>query len=259
MELQLYQVDAFTQTLFAGNPAAICPLTSWLPDDLMQNIAVENNLAETAFYIPQGENFELRWFTPATEVDLCGHATLATAHLLFQHLGYSQPQIRFHTRSGVLTVQRQGNLYEMDFPAQPPQPCPESSAVVQALNCQPLELLAAADYIAVLASEAEVREFQPDFERLKQLDKRGIAITAPGDTVDFVSRFFAPNYGINEDPVTGSLHCELTPYWAAKLGKQALRAQQLSARGGELQCRLQQQRVMLAGQAVTYMQATIQV
>ncbi|OQX07786.1 MAG: isomerase [Desulfobulbaceae bacterium A2] len=259
MKIPLYQVDAFTERVFAGNPAAVCPLDSWLPDETLQAITAENNLSDTAFFVPGERGFHLRWFTPAAEVDLCGHATLATAHVLFEHLGHATPQVVFTTRSGVLTVERQGRQLMMNFPSQVPQPCASvPAALAEALGQWPLELLAADDYLVLLESEEAVRGLTPDMERLRTLDRRGVCVTARGTAVDFVSRFFAPKLGVPEDPVTGSAYCELTPYWSARLGKDELRARQVSHRGGDLLCRLQGDRVLLFGSAVTYMRGEIE-
>ncbi|HTY99370.1 MAG TPA: PhzF family phenazine biosynthesis protein [Rhodocyclaceae bacterium] len=253
MKLTQYQVDAFARRPFEGNPAAVCPLASWLPDAVLQAIAEENNLSETAFFVPAGEAFHLRWFTPAAEVDLCGHATLASAHVLFTHLGHRQPAIVFQTRSGELTVERRGELLSMNFPARQPEPCAAPGPLIEGLGRQPLEVLAADDYLAVFESEAAVRALAPDFGQLCRLDRRGVIVTAPGDGTDFVSRFFAPKLRVPEDPVTGSAHCTLAPYWAARLGKTSLAARQVSKRGGEIGCELRGERVLLAGRAVTVM------
>ena len=259
MKIRLFQVDAFARRLFEGNPAAVCPLGAWLEDDILQAIAEENNLSETAFFVPAGTGFELRWFTPLAEVDLCGHATLASAHVLFEELGYTEPAIRFATRSGELRVERRGDLLAMDFPARPPLPCAVPSALVDGLGAEPAEVLAADDYVAVFQDEVSVRALAPDMARLRLLGLRGVCVTAPGTgTVDFVSRFFAPGVGVPEDPVTGSAHCELAPYWAARLGKRRLKARQVSRRGGDVSCDLLDDRVILAGGAVTFMQAEIQ-
>jgi len=258
MKIRQYQVDAFASRVFEGNPAAVCPLETWLEDSLLQSIAQENNLSETAFFVPGARGFELRWFTPVDEVDLCGHATLATAHVIFETLGYSGPVIPFETRSGQLFVKKQGNGLQMDFPAQPPLPCDIPALLLGGLGGQrPIEVLAAADYVAVFDSEATVRAIRPDHNQLGALDLRGVIITAPGDDVDFVSRFFAPQLGVPEDPVTGSAHCELTPYWAARLGKKVLSARQVSQRGGSLICELSGDRVLISGSAVTFMEAEI--
>lgn len=257
MKIKQYQVDAFATRAFEGNPAAVCPLESWLDDGLLQAIAEENNLSETAFFVPLEKGFALRWFTPVKEVDLCGHATLATAHVLFDILGYAGRVITFRTRSGELVVERQGRRLEMNFPACRPVPRGPSELLSKALGRQPVEVLAADDYVAVFDSEATIRAIIPDQALLAQLDLRGVCITAPGADVDFVSRFFAPKYGIPEDPVTGSAHCELAPYWADRLGKNILTAKQVSRRGGSMTCEIRADRVVLSGSAVTFMEAEI--
>jgi PhzF family phenazine biosynthesis protein len=259
MTIPIYQADAFTNQLFGGNPAAICPLTEWLPDELMQKIAVENNLAETAFFVKTANGYKLRWFTPEYEIDLCGHATLASAHILFTELGYTGDTIHFETvKSGTLTVQRDGDKYTMDFPSRPPIPIEEPNGLVEALGgIQPKAILRSRDFFVVYDSELEVRELAPDFFALSKMDTVGIIVTAPGDNVDFVSRFFAPGAGIPEDPVTGSAHCNLIPYWAKELGKDQLHAYQISARKGELWCELQGDRVLMSGNAVTYLKGEI--
>lgn len=257
MRIKQYQVDAFASRVFEGNPAAVCPLESWLDDNVLQAIAEENNLSETAFFVPTEKGFHLRWFTPIAEVDLCGHATLASAHVLFEALGYLEKAIVFETRSGKLIVERQGQLLAMDFPALPPKSCPVPLGLIEGLGQIPLEVLAADDYVAVFEDEAVIRALSPDFSKLSQLNLRGVAVTAPGQHVDFVSRFFAPKFGITEDPVTGSAHCELAPYWSSRLGKLHLKAQQVSKRGGRLLCRVNRNRVVLAGQAVIFMEAEI--
>lgn len=254
MKIKQYQVDAFASRAFEGNPAAVCPLHSWLDDGLMQSIAEENNLSETAFFVPSAQGYQLRWFTPAKEVDLCGHATLATAHVIFEILGYTKPRITFATRSGELTVSKKGKQLQMDFPACPPTPREIPEILAKALGQRPVEVLAADDYIAVFNNEATVRSIKPDMFLLSQLDLRCVVITAPGTQVDFVSRCFGPKYGIPEDPVTGSAHCELAPYWANKLGKNILTARQVSKRGGNLTCELQADRVLLTGNAITVME-----
>jgi len=258
MKIRQYQVDAFATRVFEGNPAAVCPLESWLDDSLLQAIAQENNLSETAFFVPGARGFELRWFTPVDEVDLCGHATLATAHVIFERLGYSGPVIPFETRSGELFVKRQGSRLQMDFPADPPVACGVTETLVLGLGGKrPVEVLAASDYMAVFGSEADVRAIRPDHNLLSRLDLRGIIVTAPGDEVDFVSRFFAPQLGVPEDPVTGSAHCELAPYWAGKLGRDLMTARQVSRRGGSLTCEIAGDRVLISGSAVMFMEAEI--
>lgn len=261
MTLTIYQVDAFTDQLFGGNPAAIVPLNSWLPAPKMQAIAAENNLAETAFFIPQGDDFELRWFTPEFEIDLCGHATLATAHIIFTELGYTKKIIHFHTlKAGTLTVTKEDDIYTLDFPSRPAMP---SSAPEEVLNAigekRPIEILHSRDYMFVYESEADILAIKPDFSALAKAANMGVIITAKGDKSDFVSRFFIPAAGINEDPVTGSTHCNLIPYWAQKLGKNKLHAYQVSARRGELWCELKADRVLMAGKAVTYLKGEIYV
>ncbi len=262
MKRKQYQVDAFARRVFEGNPAAVCPLESWLPDATLQAIAMENNLSETAFFVPDGPSFHLRWFTPVAEVDLCGHATLATAHVLFEELGYAGPAIEFMTRSGRLVVERTDGMLVMDFPAQPPVPCAAPAALLDALGAPPVEVLAADDYVVVFDDETIVRTMAPDMAKLSTLALRGVCVTAPGTPgsgIDFVSRFFAPRYGIPEDPVTGSAHCELAPYWAGRLGKQRLAAYQASARGGDVLCEVRGDRVILSGRAVTFMVGKITV
>jgi len=260
MELKFYQVDAFAQHVFKGNPAAVCPLDEWLSDDLMQNIAMENNLSETAFFVKQDDHYRLRWLTPTTEVDLCGHATLASAHVLFQHLEYEHSTISFSTSSGKLTVSRKkGDWYAMNFPAKPyPREAPPLD-LYHALSGEIAdEVYKADDFLWVLDDEEKVRNIEPDFSLLANVDMRGVIVTAPGHDVDFVSRFFAPAVGVNEDPVTGSAHTMLTPYWANRLGKRTLVARQISARGGTINCRLlDNDRVELEGQACTVMQGKI--
>lgn len=259
MNLHQFQIDAFATRPFEGNPAAVCPLERWLPDTLLQAIAEENNLSETAFFVLSQKGFVLRWFTPVKEVDLCGHATLASAHVLFEILGYAKPSITFETRSGDLIVERKGSLLEMDFPACPAKPCALPELLADGLGRRPVEVLAGDDYLAIFDNEAEIHALAPNHALLTQLDLRGVCVTAPGLATDFVSRFFAPKYGIPEDPVTGSAHCMLTPYWAARLGKTVLNARQVSRRGGNIGCELRGDRVRLSGRAVTFMTAEINV
>lgn len=259
MEIPLYQIDAFTGRVFGGNPAAVCPLRTWLPDETMQAIAAENNLSETAFFVPEGEDFDLRWFTPATEVDLCGHATLAAGALLLSKLAPSRSAVRFHTASGVLEVVKDGEWFAMDFPAWEAKPA-KSAAVAEALGAAPVEVLSnQRDYLAVFEREADIRALAPDFDKLGKLDRAGMIVSAPGDEVDFVSRFFAPAMGICEDPVTGSAHCALTPYWSKRLNKASLNARQISARGGELICELRGERVVIRGRAAFYLEGSIRI
>ena len=259
MKLRQFQVDAFASRPFEGNPAAVCPLEKWLPDPLLQSIAEENNLSETAFFVPSADGFDLRWFTPVSEVDFCGHATLATAHVLFETLGYDSESVVFNTRSGEMTVEQDKSLYAMNFPSVPPQLCMPPQALLAGVKVQPAEVLAATDYLVVFETEEIVRSLQPDFSKLRELDLRGVIATAPGEQFDFVSRFFAPRFGIDEDPVTGSAHCELTPYWSARLGRKVMQARQISKRGGEIHCELAGDRVVLKGSAVTFMEGEIEI
>lgn len=255
--MKLYQVDAFTSSLFAGNPAAVVPLESWPEDALLQNIAMENNLSETAFLVPDETGYSLRWFTPSVEVDLCGHATLAAAWVVSNALGFPGERIRFTTASGALYVARSGQTLSLDFPARPAHPVSQRAPFEQALGMPLNDVLQARDTLVVLDSAEQVHHCQPDFTAISQLDTFAVMITAPGDDCDFVSRFFAPAKGVPEDPVTGSAHCTLVPYWAARLGKTTLRARQLSARGGELHCQLKGDRVTLSGQARCYLKGDI--
>lgn len=257
MKLPLFHIDAFSAKVFAGNPAAVCPLDAWLPDALMQSIASENNLSETAFFVKGPEGYRIRWFTPVSEVDLCGHATLAAAHVLFEHLGHPEAVITFSSRSGPLHVSKTGKMLQLDFPAEPPVACPVPSDINEAFSLNPVEVLRGSDYIVVFDDQTDLKGIQPNIEALRKLDLRGVCITAAGKSCDFVSRFFAPNFGIDEDPVTGSAHTQLAPYWAARLGKSTIKARQLSARGGDLECTLDRNRVLISGQAVTYLKGTI--
>lgn len=252
MELRTYHVDAFADRLFAGNPAAVCPLETWLPDSSMQAIAAENNLSETAFFVPTPDGYHLRWFTPAVETDLCGHATLASAFVILEKLASSASELRFHTKSGLLTVTRDGDLLALDLPAQPPTPCSMPERFVAALGRPPAQILGAVKYLVVYDTAADVAALTPDTVTLANIDRDGVIATAPGDDCDFVSRYFAPHAGIPEDPVTGSAHCTLVPYWARRLGKTKLHGRQISRRGGELFCELRGDRVRVAGRAVLY-------
>ena len=261
MNVPIWQVDAFADAVFAGNPAAVCVLDDWLEDRVLQAIAAENNLSETAFLVRSGAGFDLRWFTPTTEVALCGHATLAAAKVLFDLRGWPEPEIRFQTRKrGVLTVAKRGDWLEMDFPALPAKPVATPAGLDAALGAASRQVLASAeDWLVVLDNEATVRGLKPDFAALEKFDCRCVVPTARGAAVDFVSRAFAPRFGIPEDPVTGSAHCVLAPYWAEILGKSELHAFQVSARGGEIFCRMAGDRVKLAGRAAVYLEGTIHV
>jgi PhzF family phenazine biosynthesis protein len=256
MKYKLYHVDAFTEKLFGGNPAAVCPLNEWLDDNLLQNIAMENNLAETAFYVKRDDCYEIRWFSPnKVEVDLCGHATLAAAFVLFNQEGYSNDCINFYShRSGELKVSRKSGRLTLDFPVDEFQHIAITDEIVSCFEKKPLEAYKGkTDYMLVFEKESDIVDIQPQFEIISRLNARGVIITAKSETVDFVSRFFAPQLGINEDPVTGSAHTTLTPYWAKKLDKAELSAIQLSERKGYLQCRLSSSRVEISGQAKLYL------
>jgi PhzF family phenazine biosynthesis protein len=257
MKLSYYEVSAFTTNPFGGNPAGVCPLKAWLPDETLQGIAANNNLAETAFTVARGNDFELRWFTPTIEMDLCGHATLAAAFVLFNERGLRASEVHFHSRSGLLTVTRASDLLTLDFPSRPATACATPDALIRGLGAKPREVLKARDYLAVFATEAEVRALKPDFAALKTLDCLGIIATAPGDDRDFVSRFFAPGAGVDEDPATGSAHCTLIPYWSQRLRKMKLSARQISARGGELLCESLGERVKIGGHATLYQRGEI--
>ena len=259
MKLPIYQIDAFTNRLFGGNPAAVVTLDGWLPDDVLQHIAAENNLAETAFVIPREEMAPLRWFTPKVEIDLCGHATLATGHVLFSYHYPSLERLSFSTRSGVLAVSREGNLLCLDFPVRPGSPIEVSDELASALGARPSEAYLARDILAVFETEATIQSLRPNFELIAGLDAFAVIASAPGSKVDFVSRFFAPRAGVPEDPVTGSAHCTLVPYWASRLGKLKLTARQLSPRIGELECELRGNRVAIAGRSVEYLRGEINV
>lgn len=251
--MTIYQVDAFTAQRFGGNPAAVCPLDQWLPDDLMQHLAAENNLSETAFFVKDGSAFQLRWFTPEYEIDLCGHATLATAFVLFHHLGYKEERIHFHTKSGLLEVTKQEDLIVLNFPSRMPQQCDIPEDLIKGFSILPTKVLRSRDFFLVYDNEAQVRELVPDFNFLNKLDTIGVIVTAASKEVDFVSRFFVPNSVIGEDPVTGSAHCSLIPYWAHELKKTTLTAKQISSRTGELWCEDKGERVTMAGSAVLYL------
>jgi len=260
MLLQFYQVDAFTDRLFGGNPAGVCPLEKWIPDDVMQKIAMENNLSETAFFVNEDDGYRIRWFTPKVEVNLCGHATLASSHVIFNHLGCDCDKITFHSRSGILNVSREGELLVLDFPANKPQRAALPEDFVQALNITPIQChRGKEDYLLLYKSQQEIEALIPDFRRLEKTDARAVIVTAPGSKCDFVSRFFAPRVGVDEDPVTGSAHTVLIPFWAEKLNKTEMNALQLSRRGGTIFCRLNGDRVDIGGKAVTYLKGEISV
>jgi PhzF family phenazine biosynthesis protein len=258
--MDIFQVDAFTDRIFSGNPAAVVPLKEWIDDDQMQRIAQENNLSETAFFVKNDDGtYRLRWFTPVTEVDLCGHATLASAHVLFEHLGFDEDLIRFESNSGELTVEKRNGRYWMNFPSNPPEPIPVPKLIPEAIGSIPLYTGVNTDLLILLQDEGMVREMNPDLLILKKMEVRGVIVTAPSDdeNVDFVSRFFAPKVGVPEDPVTGSAHTVLAPFWAKRLQKNELCARQISSRGGKLDCLLKGDRVEIGGEAITYMSGTI--
>ena len=257
MKNPIYQVDAFASGVFSGNPAAVCPLEQWLPDEMLQNIAVENNLSETAYFVKNEDQYDLRWFTPKFEIDLCGHATLASSHVLYTELGYKGDKIEFNTLSGLLEVSKESNGYSMIFPGWIPEPTHEIEQLNEGLNARPAKVLRTRDLVAVFDSQEEIENIEPDFRRLNELDCVGIIVTAPGTDCDFVSRFFAPRAGVDEDPVTGSAHSTLIKYWSQVLQKKGLFARQLSERGGELWCEDLGEKVRITGKAVTYMKGEI--
>ena len=263
MELEIYQVDAFASQVFNGNPAAVMPLTKWLPDETLQCIAMENNVAETAFFIPVENGYQLRWFTPAVEVDLCGHATLASAHVLFEHLAFKGDVIAFHTRSGELRVTRGKDGLTLDFPAATMESTPVNSNICRALgsSVDAIGAVIASDnphaVVYVFASEREVADLSPSSADLLAASDYSVIATAPGDHCDFVSRFFGPHVGLDEDPVTGSAHCSLVPYWADQLGSTTFKARQISTRGGDLSCELRNGRVFMTGRGITFMRGTV--
>ncbi|MCI4625145.1 MAG: PhzF family phenazine biosynthesis protein [Candidatus Magnetoovum sp. WYHC-5] len=256
-KIKIYHVDAFTNKRFSGNPAAVCPLPFWYDDTILQAIAAQNNLSETAFLVHENGEYTLRWFTPVKEVKLCGHATLAAACVLFTFFSANKQVVRFNTLSGLLTISKKKDFYSMDFPLYEPLPCDCPKALKDALKRTPKAVYKAEDYLAIFDNEEDIISLRPNFDKLKELDLRGVAVSAKGKAVDFVSRFFAPKYGINEDPVTGSAHCTLAPYWARVLGKTSLHALQLSKRGGEIFCSINNNRVIISGQAVIYLEGHI--
>ena len=262
MKLPIYQVDAFTDHLFAGNPAAVVPIADeWPIDDILQKIAIENNLAETAFFQQQEERFKLRWFTPEFEIDLCGHATLASAHIILGELGYDQDTIYFDTLSGELVVKRKGKLLQLDFPSRMPEKAELKNEYLEALSIQPKEVYKSRDFMLVYDSEAEIRKLKVDASKLDPIDfnNGGIICTAQGDGADFVSRFFLPGASVFEDPVTGSSHCSMIPYWAEHLDKKEMIAYQLSERKGYLECEDKGDRVLIGGNAITYLKGDIEI
>lgn len=257
MKLPLYIVDAFTDRPFAGNPAAVCPLNSWLADEVMQCIGAEMNFSETAFMVPDAEGWHIRWFTPTLEVDLVGHATLAAAHVIFERIDPSRTDVRFSSLGGALLVRRSQELLEMDFPARPPLSCPAPALLLEGLGAEPEHVLAAQHYVAVFRDAETVQRLAPDLDCLARLDRAAVIVTAPGGPGDFVSRFFAPANGVPEDPASGVAHCSLIPYWSQRLGKQRLVGHQLSKRGGVFYCENRGERVIIAGRARLFLEGTI--
>ncbi len=259
MKLTVYQIDAFAERPFEGNPAAVIPLQEWLPDTIMLSIAEENNLSETAFFVPEDDNFHIRWFTPTSEVKLCGHATLAASFVLFNCLNYKSDTVLFNSLSGQLTVTKNGKLLTLNFPNQSPTPCEAPTQLIKGLGITPDECYRAEDYIAVFENENDVSKITPDHSQLENLDLRGVILTAPSSQTDFVARFFAPKLGVSEDPVTGSAYTQLAPYWSKVLNKNTLTAKQISPRGGKLTCELKDNRVFISGRAVKYLEGTIEI
>lgn len=259
MKLSIYQIDAFAEKSFEGNPAAVIPLKEWLPDKTMQAIAEENNLAETSFFVPTIEGFQIRWFTPSKEVKLCGHATLASAFVLFSCLDYESDIVFFDSLSGRLSVTKNGDLLTLDFPNQRPIVCETPEALIEGLGKNPLACYRNEDFVAIFENEDEIADITPNHNYLEQLELRGVIVTAPSSAFDFVARCFAPKYGIPEDPVTGSAYTQIAPYWSEKTGKTKLTAKQVSSRGGKLLCELKGDRVLISGTAVKYMEGTIEI
>lgn len=259
MKIQKFQVDAFTKKVFGGNPAAVCPLEYWLPDDVLQRISMENSVTETAFFVPAEDGFEIRWFTPEIEMDLCGHATLATAHVITRHLLSPFSSVMFHSKSGILTVTVEDDRLTLNFPSRVPGPCDIPRIILDSIQSEPIEILKSRDYMLVFETEEIIRYMKPDQGILNQINlgPGGIIVTAPGNEVDFVSRYFIPQASIFEDPVTGSAHCSLIPYWSKRLGKSSMLALQVSPRGGTLYCKNLGERVLISGEAVTYSEGHI--
>ena len=259
MKIPIYQVDAFTSEVFKGNPAAVCPLSQWLSDEIMQKIAMENNLSETAFFIEDKDIFHIRWFTPKAELDLAGHPTLATAHVIMKENKNNLNKITFKTKiNDILNVNFKNSLYLMDFPSRSPNPINEIDLITDALGKKPIKVLGHRDVVAIYKNEKDIRSIYPDMEKLKKLNYPAVIVTAPGNNVDFVSRNFAPKLGIPEDPVTGSAHCELIPYWSKILNKKEMIAYQLSERGGKIYCIDKNERVSIGGEAITFLRGEIE-
>jgi len=260
MKITIYQVDAFTDSVFGGNPAAVCPLNNWPDDKILQNIAAENNLSETAFFVKTESNYQIRWFTPEVEVNLCGHATLASAYIIFNHLGFREDTIQFDSKSGLLNVFRKDDMLTLDFPTTDLSPAIIKGDFCEAIGKVPIGLFQGNNkLLAIYETEQDIKDINPDFEKLSKLDYMGVIVTAPGNDSDFISRFFAPKVGINEDPVTGSAHTLLIPFWADRLNKKELHAFQLSKRKGELFCEYKGDRVWISGHAITYLTGEIEI
>ncbi|MDD2358583.1 MAG: PhzF family phenazine biosynthesis protein [Thiovulaceae bacterium] len=259
MKLKIYQIDAFAKHIFEGNPAAVVPLEAWLDDDVMQKIAMENNLSETAFFVKEGAKFHIRWFTPTDEVDMCGHATLASAYVLFEILNFQDETILFSSKSGDLHVRKDEEMFVMDFPSQELLTCKLPDVWHEAFEVQPKECYKSMDYLLVFENEEDLFHAKPDFEKLKNIDARGVIVTSKSKEYDFVCRFFAPKIGVNEDSVTGTAFTQLVPYWSRVLNKDEFGAKQVSKRGGEVFCRLSEERVEIAGYGVKYLEGTIEV
>jgi PhzF family phenazine biosynthesis protein len=259
MKIPIYQIDAFTNEQFKGNPAAVCPLNKWIEDDLMQKVAAENNLSETAFFVKKDNGYELRWFTPKGEIDLCGHATLASAYVIYTYLDKNLKNIKFTTKSGLLEVSKEGSLFTLAFPSREGEKCDTPEALIKGLGKVPKEVYKSRDYMAVFDTEQDILSLELNMDELKKLDGFGVIVTAKGKEVDFVSRFFAPKAGVEEDPVTGSAHCTLVPYWKNKLNKNEFVALQLSERGGKLYCTDLGETVKMSGEAVAYLEGFINI
>ncbi len=260
MKIRIFQVDAFSDEVFQGNPAAVCPLDNWIDTALMQSIANENNLSETAFFVSKDDYYEIRWFTPSAEIELCGHATLATAFVIFEVLKLESEKVRFNSHhSGEISVIKSGDSFVLDFPSRMPRACELPAGLIEALGVRPIETLKSRDYFLVFENERDVAAIAPNFSKLIEIDAHGFIVTAKGDSADFVSRFFAPEVGVFEDPVTGSAHCNLIPFWAEQLGKEKMQAKQISKRGGELDCELCGDRVKIGGNAVLYLKGEIEI
>ena len=258
MKLNLYQIDAFAKNIFEGNPAGVCPLNEWIEDSTMQKIANENNLSETAFFVKENDSFHIRWFTPSNEVDMCGHATLASAYVIFEILNYKENEIIFNSKSGILKVTKDNDKFKMNFPIQEIVKCDIPNNILKAFDRKPIECYKSMDYILIFENEEDIINAKPNLELLKDIDVRGIIITSKSKKYDFINRFFAPKYGVNEDPVTGSAFTQLIPYWNTVLNKDIFIAKQVSQRGGEVFCKLKNDRVEISGYVKKYLEGIIE-